>query len=50
LGGVSGDALEPDDALLRIDLNAGGDKRNEHLRHPADQYSSMVGVGRRIND
>ena len=50
MGGVSGTLLEPEDALLRIDFNAGGDKRNEHRRHPADQYSAMVVVGRRVNE
>jgi len=42
--------VEPDDALLRIDFNARGDKRNEHRRHPADQYSAMVVVGARVNE
>ncbi len=42
--------MEPDDALLRIDVDAGGDQRDEHRRHPAHQYSEMVVVDARVDE
>ena len=50
LGGVSVALLEPNDTLLGVYLDARGDKRHEHHRHPADQYSAMVVVRARVNE